>query len=130
MAGLELVQAVKTLSPSPRTWKGDLHPYKHLQFQLEAYGRGETHDVGLSDATLYGELTSIALPSARLTGVDYIMCVVSIATAAVCNPVLVVTRLWPYIALLTSFAGFVVWNGGVVLGNFFQRIHLRQVILT
>jgi len=32
------------------------------------------------------------------------------------QPLLIVMRLWPYILLLVSFAGFVVWNGGVVLG--------------
>jgi alpha-1,2-glucosyltransferase len=37
--------------------------------------------------------------------------------AAIWHPLLLVTRLWPYIALLVSFAGFVVWNGGVVLGT-------------
>jgi hypothetical protein len=41
------------------------------------------------------------------------------------------TRLWPYIALLISFAAFVLWNGGVVLGdksNHVATIHLPQLL--
>lgn len=39
--------------------------------------------------------------------------------------------LWPQLALLASFAGFVVWNGGVVLGdksNHTATIHLAQML--
>lgn len=58
-AGLEVVRAVKSLGPfPPRTWKGDLHPYKHLQVQIEAYARGEIHDPDLKDATFYGRIRS------------------------------------------------------------------------
>ena len=32
------------------------------------------------------------------------------------RPILVLSKLWPYIALLLSFGAFVLWNGGVVLG--------------
>lgn len=47
---------------------------------------------------------------------DFILCALSIGVAIISKPVLILTRLWPYIALLASFAGFVFWNGGVVLG--------------
>lgn len=49
---------------------------------------------------------------------DFVLCGISIAIATLFQPFLILTRLWPYILLLVSFAGFVVWNGGVVLGTF------------
>jgi alpha-1,2-glucosyltransferase len=48
---------------------------------------------------------------------DFILCTVSIAIATLFHPVIIAIRLWPYILLLASFAGFVIWNGGVVLGT-------------
>ncbi|MBE3041435.1 hypothetical protein IMZ48_02405, partial [Candidatus Bathyarchaeota archaeon] len=37
--------------------------------------------------------------------------------AVVCNPLRVLKQVWPHIATMAAFAGFVAWNGGVVLGN-------------
>jgi hypothetical protein len=48
---------------------------------------------------------------------DFALCAISIAIAAVFHPLLILFRLWPYIALLVSFGAFVSWNGGVVLGT-------------
>ena len=48
---------------------------------------------------------------------DFLLCVASIAIAAIFQLPTILIRLWPYILLLSSFAGFVFWNGGVVLGN-------------
>jgi alpha-1,2-glucosyltransferase len=45
------------------------------------------------------------------------LCVISVAIAIISKPTLIITRLWPYIVLLISFANFVFWNGGVVLGT-------------
>lgn len=42
-----------------------------------------------------------------------------------------VLDLWPHVCLLASFAGFVIWNGGVVLGdksNHMATIHLPQML--
>ncbi|KIN08179.1 glycosyltransferase family 59 protein [Oidiodendron maius Zn] len=47
------------------------------------------------------------------------------------RPILVLSKLWPYIALLLSFSAFVLWNGGVVLGdkaNHVATIHLPQLL--
>lgn len=54
-----------------------------------------------------------------------------IAASAITNPIQVVIRLWPYISLLGTFAGFVYWNGGVVLGDkshHVATIHLPQIL--
>lgn len=42
---------------------------------------------------------------------------VSLVIAAVSNPLRVLRRVWPYVAVLVSFAAFVACNGGVVLGE-------------
>lgn len=42
------------------------------------------------------------------------------------HPILIIQKLWPYIALLLSFAGFVFWNGGVVLGMFLTSSPLTR----
>lgn len=41
----------------------------------------------------------------------------SISIAAVKNISKLTTAIVPYLLLLVSFAGFVAWNGGVVLGK-------------
>ncbi len=48
---------------------------------------------------------------------DLFWCAASLGVATISNPRRVVGRLWPYVALLLSFAAFVLWNGGVVLGE-------------
>lgn len=40
----------------------------------------------------------------------------SIGIAAVSNPLRVARQVWPYVVVIVSFASFVHWNGGVVLG--------------
>lgn len=42
---------------------------------------------------------------------------ISFGIAALCNPARVMRQIWPYISVLITFAGFVLWNGGVVLGK-------------
>jgi alpha-1,2-glucosyltransferase len=62
---------------------------------------------------------------------DFALSAISIAIAIISKPVLTLTRLWPYIALVFSFAAFVFWNGGVVLGdksNHVATIHLPQML--
>lgn len=56
---------------------------------------------------------------------------VSLIVAALCNPIRLIRQIWPYVAVLVAFAGFVAWNGGVVLGdksNHVATIHLPQML--
>lgn len=51
--------------------------------------------------------------------------------AVVWNPLRVLRQVWPHIATLCAFAGFVAWNGGVVLGdksNHVATLHLAQML--
>lgn len=55
----------------------------------------------------------------------------SLATSALSAIPELLFDLWPHLALLSSFAAFVVWNGGVVLGdksNHVATIHLPQML--
>ncbi|KAK4140247.1 glycosyltransferase [Dichotomopilus funicola] len=62
---------------------------------------------------------------------DWFLCTVTLAFAAIANPLRVVRQIWPHITVLGLFAGFVAWNGGVVLGdksNHIATIHLAQML--
>ena len=41
----------------------------------------------------------------------------SISIAAICNPLRILRQVWPHIAVLGAFGLFIIWNGGVVLGE-------------
>ncbi|ERF69559.1 hypothetical protein EPUS_01889 [Endocarpon pusillum Z07020] len=63
--------------------------------------------------------------------INYIKTAVSLATAALKDPLPLLPNLWPYLALLTSFITFVLVNGGVVLGdkeNHVASIHIPQML--
>lgn len=50
--------------------------------------------------------------------IDVIIFLASVVVAALGKPLLVVKVALPYAIILALFAGFVVWNGSVVLGKF------------
>jgi alpha-1,2-glucosyltransferase len=52
-----------------------------------------------------------------LSLLDWLFTVLSIAVGAACNPFRVLKQIWPHITVLGLFTGFVIWNGGVVLGK-------------
>ncbi|KAK4099202.1 glycosyltransferase family 59 protein [Parathielavia hyrcaniae] len=79
-----------------------------------------------------GSLTNLQDPPLRQSGPeDWLFCALTIAGAALCNPVKVLRQIWPHITILALFAGFVARNGGVVLGdksNHIATIHLAQML--
>ncbi|KXX78404.1 hypothetical protein MMYC01_205878 [Madurella mycetomatis] len=78
-------------------------------------GTGEVHDPPLNDSG----------PE------DWLFCMVTLAITALYNPLRVLRQIWPHITVLGLFAGFVAWNGGVVLGdksNHIATIHLAQML--
>lgn len=52
---------------------------------------------------------------------DYVFTAVTIALAALGSPLVAIRAALPYVALIAAFGGFVMWNGGVVLGLFFTQ---------
>lgn len=53
---------------------------------------------------------------------DWFLCAVTLAAAAITNPLPVIRQIWPHITVLGLFTGFVAWNGGVVLGQFCSTV--------
>ncbi|KAI0197587.1 DIE2/ALG10 family-domain-containing protein [Astrocystis sublimbata] len=116
MGGAEAIHAIKTLKPTPVETPKLETVSEQAKFYAWRYSLGDIHD-----------------PSVSLAGpFDAIFCVVSIGIAALCNLPLVLRRfIWPHSVVLASFAAFVAWNGGVVLGdksNHVATIHLAQML--
>ncbi|CBX91949.1 hypothetical protein IAQ61_000156 [Plenodomus lingam] len=62
---------------------------------------------------------------------DCVLFGLSLVTATIRKPVLILRVVLPYIALLSLFAGFVLWNGSVVLGDksaHTATIHVPQML--
>jgi alpha-1,2-glucosyltransferase len=114
MGGLELARTFqkKTLvqgsEDSPQN-----SPFN--DFVMSCY-RGAFHDPRLEQADAFGKPSQLMI-KARLTRSDFLRCAAGLGAVTISHPIRAATRLWPYIALLISFAGFVLWNGGVVLGE-------------
>ncbi|KAK2599963.1 glucosyltransferase [Conoideocrella luteorostrata] len=115
MGGLEAVHAVKSLRPERVDQPFMITLADQLKFYAWRYSVGDIHDPPLG----------LAWPD------DMLFTIVSLGVAALCNPVRVVRQIWPYLSVLAAFVCFVVWNGGVVLGdksNHIATIHLAQLL--
>ena len=58
---------------------------------------------------------------------DFLVMAISMAVAMIANIRRVLSRVWPYILVLTTFVRFVLWNGGVVLGRWCQRSSVARI---
>lgn len=114
MGGLEAVQALRELpvayeQPALDTW------VDQARFFFWKSSIGSIHDPPLQDAW----------PD------DLVLCLLSIAIAAIFNVAPVLRRIYPHVIVVVLFAGFVIWNGGVVLGdktNHVATLHLAQML--
>ncbi|KAJ4151570.1 hypothetical protein LMH87_012260 [Akanthomyces muscarius] len=115
MGGLEAVHAVKTLRPERVDQPAMKTLWEQGRYFAWRYSVGDIHD----------------LPIHKAYPDDMIFTALSIGIAAICNPLRVIRQIWPYLAILASFAVFVQWNGSVVLGdksNHVATIHLAQML--
>ncbi|KAK3338050.1 DIE2/ALG10 family-domain-containing protein [Neurospora tetraspora] len=120
MGGLEAAHVVRGLKPKPvperETPSISLASVgEFFGFWLKRYAVGDVHDPPVD----------MAWPD------DWALCLLSIGIAALCNPLKVLRQVWPHITIMGLFAGFVAWNGGVVLGdksNHIATIHLPQML--
>ncbi|VUC33358.1 unnamed protein product [Clonostachys rosea] len=115
IGSLEGIHAVKTLRPERIDQPVMTTLWEQVKFFTWRYSIGDIHD----------------LPLYRAWPDDWLFSVASILIAAVCNPVRVLRQVWPYITVLLSFVAFVIWNGGVVLGdksNHVATIHFAQML--
>lgn len=118
MGGLEAVRTLQAIPTSPHKESSEPKTWKELTVTtFNRYSRGEIHDISLKDAEAFG---TIPPPSnfTRANELDFVLCAISIATAILCRPIVVLSKVWPYVSLLISFGAFVFWNGGVVLGMY------------
>ncbi|KAH0598579.1 hypothetical protein MHUMG1_03881 [Metarhizium humberi] len=99
MGGLEAVHALKTLRPQHAEQPFMTTLTDQVKFYAWRYSVGDIHDPPLN----------LAWPD------DMLFTAISLAIAALCNPIRVIRQIWPYISVLAAFASFVAWNGGVVL---------------
>ncbi|KAH7031678.1 DIE2/ALG10 family-domain-containing protein [Microdochium trichocladiopsis] len=116
MGGLEAVNAVKGLQPEPVERPQSDNLITEVKFYLSRYAVGDVHDPSLTIATPI---------------VDVALCAISLLAAGACNLLPILRRIWPHITVLSAFVGFVVWNGGVVLGdksNHVATLHLAQML--
>ena len=124
MGGLEVVHHVKSLRPAKVETPALSTLAEQLKFYAWRYSVGDIHDPPLNMAAPVGKCwhpcEPIALHShrANISSEDLALCVISVAIAIVCNLKAVLFRYGglPHLVVLALFAGFVVVNGGVVLG--------------
>ncbi|KAI1100474.1 glycosyltransferase family 59 protein [Jackrogersella minutella] len=116
MGGLEVVCGIKTLRPEPVATPSFTTLSQQISFYAWRYSLGEIHDP----------------PSGLTSPIDLVLCALSIGIAALVNLVTIIRqRIWPHLAILGAFVGFVAWNGGVVLGdksNHVATLHLAQML--
>ncbi|KAK2027350.1 DIE2/ALG10 family protein [Colletotrichum zoysiae] len=115
MGGLEAVAAVKTLRPRPVPKANMRTLGECVRFYTWRYSVGDVHDPPLNTAW----------PD------DLFFSALSIGIAALANPLHILRKVYPHIVIMALFAGFVYWNGGVVLGdksNHVATLHLAQML--
>ncbi|KAF2085981.1 glycosyltransferase family 59 protein [Saccharata proteae CBS 121410] len=114
-AGLSAVQALKRSKGSGSSSDGTTAPF------LEVVKRG------WNSSTVY----DVPVQRASIEEPDYVKTILSLGVAALRNPITVILAVWPYVSLLGLFGAFVLWNGGVVLGdksNHVATLHLPQML--
>lgn len=117
MGGLEAVHAVRSLKPASVETPEFTTLASLVRFYWWRYSIGDVHDPPLNLARPIGKTSKRPVfPITRANRLDLVVCVLSTAIAAVCNPAKMLEQIWPHIATMGLFVGFVIWNGGVVLG--------------
>ena len=79
-------------------------------------GITRVHDPPMSEAFFEGQSEWTGLELA-LTGLDFLITSISMAQNGISLLPRLLVDLWPSLALLVSFAAFILYNGGVVLGT-------------
>ncbi|KAL1797465.1 hypothetical protein ACET3X_004071 [Alternaria dauci] len=109
-AGLAVIDALKRDAPSTTSTSSDI-----MSAIQTSWNHGAIYDCHVQDAGLR----------------DVVMFVLSVVVVALRKPLVVLKVILPYIIFLVLFAGFVVWNGSVVLGDksaHTATIHLPQML--
>ncbi|KFX98721.1 hypothetical protein V490_02152 [Pseudogymnoascus sp. VKM F-3557] len=105
LAGLEWARACADIAAKGSKRRGQEYDISLIERALGPYTRGELHDPPIEEA---GPM-------------DFLYCLISIGISAVNHPIILISRVWPQIALLFSFGSFVAWNGGVATNQTTSR---------
>ncbi|KAF2233934.1 glycosyltransferase family 59 protein [Viridothelium virens] len=115
-AALTIVRALKDAATKENKQLSYKHPTPTFsECANDAWASGCVYDGPVRDASF----------------IDFLKTPLTLVLAAARNPVIIVGAVWPYIFLVGLFGTFVVWNGGVVLGdksNHVATIHLPQML--
>ena len=80
--------------------------------------RGSIFDPTVKEARLQGSLPTCSFFTKALkVSIDYFKCALSLVLSMIVNTRRLIFPLLPYITILAAFGAFVLWNGGVVLGE-------------
>ncbi|KAM0286516.1 hypothetical protein ACHAQH_000944 [Verticillium albo-atrum] len=115
MGGLEAVHAIRLLKPKAESQQCMVKLTEYLNHFARRSSLGDIHDLPLN----------LAWPH------NLCFSALSIGVAVVCNPLHILRWVWPHVAIMGCFVSFIVWNGGVVLGdksNHIATIHLPQML--
>lgn len=123
LAGLEIIQVVKRNCTT--SWEGKDTSFSSII--RESWYHGKIYDPLIREACLEGRpptILSHIFPPDPVLMVDYLKPTISLAIGTAINLKEVLVSIIPYVFLLTVFGSFVLWNGGVVLGQRSNRIGL------
>lgn len=114
-AGLALIASAEQ-SSSANLSPG--HDQSLLDICKNSWNNMDVYDPPIYEAWLGGRLqNSNFLKSCANLDQDYVIAAISLTIVALSNWKKSISVLIPYVSLVACFAGFVVWNGGVVLGK-------------
>ena len=118
-AGLVVVNALKADAPSPTSSTRDIAAV--LQ---DSWSKGMIADCSVQDTGVQGAQDHTCLKKNYTDQLllDVVLFLISTVVAALSKPLLVLKVAIPYAILLVLFAGFVAWNGSVVLGKRYSSI--------
>ena len=87
---------------------------------VQEFSSGKVYDVRIQDAKLEGDniVAVSSLTYLANEALDYLKCTISVVGAVIQKIRSSIRILTPYSLLCSIFTGFIIWNQGVVLGQF------------
>lgn len=117
LAGLEVIRVVKL--DCATSWEGADNSLSGIL--REGWYHGKIYDPLVREASIEGSkplnISSIYGSDPILQMIDYLKTTISLAIGTAANLNTVLVSITPYIFFLLAFGSFVLWNGGVVLGE-------------
>lgn len=134
VGGLELVEVLRACGP---TQEGEIYLRNQPSFFevcRMSWSTSQLYDPPAADASIEGTYEQLHTNPCASDHVltlepDHVKLVISLAAAALANLKTVCLAMLPYLTIVFVFAGFVVWNGGVVLGKHTALVWSAYLVL-